>query len=111
MEIDVYLRFALALVFVLALIGVLTAVARRFGFGYASAKKIGKQKRLAIVEIMPVDAKRKLVLFKRDSTEHLVLLGGTTDIVVESGVPAPPVDRAEDTSAMPAFKRVEADSL
>ena len=111
MEIDVYLRFALALVFVLALIGVLTAVARRFGFGYASAKKSGKQKRLAIVEIMPVDAKRKLVLFKRDSTERLILLGGTTDIVVESGVPAPPVDRAEDTAAMPAFKRVEADSL
>ena len=104
MEIDVYLRFALALVFVLALIGVLTAVARRFGFGYASAKIRGKQKRLAIVEIMPVDAKRRLVLFKRDSTEHLVLLGGTTDTVVETGVPTPHVGRAEGAAATPAFK-------
>ena len=71
MEIDAYFRFALALVVVLALIGVLTAVARRFGFGYASAKKIGKQKRLAIVEIMPVDAKRRLVLFKRIEADSL----------------------------------------
>ncbi|MDP7667511.1 MAG: flagellar biosynthetic protein FliO [Rhodospirillales bacterium] len=111
MEIDAYFRFALALVVVLALIGVLTAVARRFGFGYASAKKIGKQKRLAIVEIMPVDAKRRLVLFKRDATEHLVLLGGTADVVVESGIPAPDVDLGAETAATPAFKRIEADSL
>lgn len=111
MEIDVYLRFALALVFVLALIGVLTAVARRFGIGYASVKKIGKQKRLAIVEIMPVDAKRRLVLFKRDATEHLVLLGGTSDIVVEGGIPAPHVDLGAETADAPAFKRIEAGSL
>ena len=87
MEFSDYLRFIFALIFVLALIGILTAVARRFGFGYASSKKSGNLKRLAIVEVMPVDAKRRLVLLKRDSTEHLVLLGVSSDLIVESSIP------------------------
>jgi flagellar protein FliO/FliZ len=89
MEFEGYIRFFLALIFVLALIGVLTAVARRFGFGYRKAVKGSKGRRLSIVEVMPVDAKRRLVLLRRDSTDHLVLLGSGPDLLLEGGIPAP----------------------
>jgi flagellar protein FliO/FliZ len=35
-----------------------------------------------------VDAKRRLVLVRRDDREHLLLLGATQDVVVESGIAA-----------------------
>ena len=88
MDFESYIRFALALTFVLALIGVLTAVARRFGFGYRSAPRKTTDRRLSIVEVMPLDAKRKLVLVRRDSTDHLVLLGSGSELLVERGIPA-----------------------
>jgi flagellar protein FliO/FliZ len=89
MEFDGYIRFILALIFVLALIGLLTAVARRFGFGYRTVTKGAKARRLSIVEVMPVDAKRRLVLLRRDSTDHLILLGNGSDLLLEGGIPAP----------------------
>lgn len=88
MEFEGYLRFVLALVFVLALIGVLTALARRFGLGYRSMPKKGRGRRLSIVEVMPVDAKRRLVLFRRDAIEHLVLVGSGSDLLIEAGIAA-----------------------
>mgnify|MGYP000093119264 CR=1 FL=1 len=81
-----YLKFALALVFVLSLIGLMVALARRFGMGNASPTRGGRKRRLSIVEVLPVDAKRRLVLFRRDDTEHLVLLGPDKDSVIEQGI-------------------------
>jgi flagellar protein FliO/FliZ len=46
-------------------------------------------KRLDIVEQAVVDAKRRLVLVRRDDVEHLVMIGGPTDIVIESGIGTP----------------------
>ncbi len=82
-----YMRFALALIFVLALIGVLVAVARRFGFGYATPSKNKHGRRLSIVEIMPIDTKRRLVLVRRDKREHLILLGQTSETLIEDAIP------------------------
>ncbi len=79
----------LALVFVLGLIGILAALARRMGFGYRRPQVRGAARRLSIVEIMPVDAKRRLLLVKRDGVEHLLLLGTTEDVLVEAVIPAP----------------------
>ncbi len=88
MDISIYLKFMLALVFVLALIGLLAWLARRFGFGVRTAPASGKGRRLSIVEVTPVDAKRRLVLVRRDTTEHLLLLGATGERVIETGIPA-----------------------
>ena len=48
--------------------------------------------RLAVQDATPVDSHRRLVLVRRDDVEHLLLIGGNTDIVVEQnirhGVPA-----------------------
>lgn len=82
------MQFILALVFVLALIGVLAAVARRMGLGYGPAAK-GGRRRLAVSEVVALDGKRKLVLVRRDSTEHLVILGPNSETLIESAIAEP----------------------
>ncbi len=84
-----YLKYALALVFVLSLIGIVAVIARRAGFGLSTNVHGKRQRRLGIVESLNVDGKRKLVLIKRDDTEHLILLGATTDLLIECAA-APP---------------------
>ncbi|MBB3772851.1 hypothetical protein FHS55_003476 [Angulomicrobium tetraedrale] len=43
--------------------------------------------RLAIVDQVPIDETRRLVLIQRDDIQHLVILGGGSDFLVESGIP------------------------
>ena len=58
-------------------------------------------KRLDIVEQVVVDAKRRLVLVRRDDVEHLVMTGGPTDIVIESGIGASSSGEARAPSTLP----------
>lgn len=102
MNADTYVQFLLALVAVLALIGVLAWLVRKFGFGIAPAAVRRGRRRLAVVEATPVDAKRRLVLVRCDATEHLVLLGANSETVIEAGIPVggepaapPPAEPAE----------------
>ena len=81
-----YAQFGLALAFVLALIGGLSLVARRLGYGHAARGP--RSRRLALVEVLPLDARRRLVLIRRDQVEHLLLLGPTSEQVVETGIAA-----------------------
>ena len=85
-----YVQAIIALVFVLALIGGFALLARRFGFGFPAMAISGKNRRIAVIESTMVDAKRRLVLVRRDSTEHLILLGPASETVLEGGIPAPP---------------------
>ena len=90
MEFGQILRFLVALVFVLGLIAALTIAAKRVGLSPRATRATpGGKKRLSIVEVMAVDAKRRLVLVRRDDREHLVLLGADRDLLVESNVVAP----------------------
>lgn len=86
MQVEVYLRFVLALVFVLALIGLLAWVARRYGFGGHASGRSSRTRRLEIVETKTVDGKRRLVLLRRDDVEHLVLTGPNSEILIEQGI-------------------------
>ena len=47
----------------------------------------GRGRRLAVVDQMQVDAKRQLLIIRRDNVEHLILTGGPQDLVVETGIP------------------------
>lgn len=87
-----YLQFVLALAFVLALIALFAVLARRMGLGYRLPARGRRTRRLAIVEAMPLDARRRLVLVRRDAVEYLVLLGANTDVLLEGGMPAPAGD-------------------
>ena len=83
---DDYLRFALALVFVLGLIGIFAYAARRFGLMPRPTLKPGGARRLHVVDVLNLDGRRRLVLVRRDNVEHLILLGGDRETVVESGI-------------------------
>ncbi len=78
-----YLKYALALVFVVSLIGIVALIARRAGFGLSTNVHGKRQRRLGIVESLNIDGKRKLVLIKRDNIEHLILLGTDSDLLIE----------------------------
>jgi flagellar protein FliO/FliZ len=91
-DMETYARFLLGLLFVLGLIVSLAWVARRLNL-IPGAIKLAQQgkRRLAIVEVSAVDAKRRLVLVRRDNVEHLLLLGPTSETVVETGIVPPTV--------------------
>jgi flagellar protein FliO/FliZ len=113
MELGEYFRFFLALGFVLLLIAGLAALVRRSGFGsrLAIAPSGGAERRLALVEVRPLDAKRKLVLLRRDDREHLVLLGAGSDLLIESDIPAPPARPAAANPAAPAATSSAAENV
>jgi flagellar protein FliO/FliZ len=75
-----YLRFVAALAFVLGLIVLLAWAARRFRFGHASP---GATRRLAVIETLPIDPRRKLVLARCDEGEYLLLLGQDGNRLIE----------------------------
>jgi len=46
-------------------------------------------RRVQVIEQVQVDAKRKLLVIRRDNVEHLVMTGGPQDVVIETGIAAP----------------------
>jgi hypothetical protein len=42
--------------------------------------------RLGVIEQASVDARRRLVLIRRDGVEHLIMTGGPVDVVIETGI-------------------------
>lgn len=90
-------RFILAFVFILGLIGLLGVFLKRYGKSLPG--KAGAGNRLGVIETVYIDSRRKLVLVKRDNTEHLLLLADGRELVIESNItggmmddqqPAPP---------------------
>jgi len=69
-------------------------------------------RRVQVVEQVQVDAKRQLLVIRRDNVEHLVMTGGPQDVVIETGIPAadkpalpgrrPVPPQAVDEAARPA---------
>nr|WP_206679700.1 flagellar biosynthetic protein FliO [Rhizobium changzhiense] len=45
-----------------------------------------RQPRLQVLDAAAVDARRRLVLVRRDDVEHLIMIGGPSDIVIESRI-------------------------
>jgi flagellar protein FliO/FliZ len=86
MSVHEYLKFFAALLFVLGLMGGLSLLLRRFssGHGFVATDK----RRLKILEILPLDARRRAVLIARDDQEHLVILGAGSETVVERNIAA-----------------------
>ena len=81
------LTFFIAFVAVLALIGVAAWLVRRFAGNRLGANpNRGRMPRLAVIDAAAVDGRRRLVLVRRDNVEHLLMIGGPTDIVVEPNI-------------------------
>src|SRR5664279_2142049 len=80
------LQVTISIVIVLGLIAVVYWLARRYSSGGLGRIGRGRVPRLAVVDAMAVDARRRLVLVRRDNVEHLILVGGTSDLVVEHSI-------------------------
>jgi flagellar protein FliO/FliZ len=86
-EMPLAIRFFLAFLIVLGLIGATAWAVRRFGSGrLGGAGARGRQPRLAVIDHASVDARRRLILVRRDNIEHLLMIGGPTDVVVEANI-------------------------
>jgi flagellar protein FliO/FliZ len=96
MDADSLVRFALALVAVLGLIGVVAVVARRLGLVSVAALNRGGN-RVKVIETTAIDARRRLVLVRRDDAEHLLLLGANGETVVETGIRPQPATAPRTT--------------
>lgn len=85
MDAAVYIRYVASLALVLGLMMVVLWALRRFGLP-GMVPRGGQVRRLAVVESLTLDGRRRLVLVRRDGREHLLLLGGAVDLVVEQGI-------------------------
>lgn len=84
-ELPTSVTFVIAFVVVLALIGAVAWLVRRFGAARLAAGR-GRQPRLAVIDAASVDGRRKLIIIRRDNVEHLLMIGGPTDVVVETNI-------------------------
>ena len=91
-----YLRFVIALVFVLSLMGGLWLILKKLGLSGPVVQTPGKR-RLKIVETLSLDTRRRAIILQRDNVQHLVILGPTGETVVETQIPAPAP--ADDTQS------------
>lgn len=68
-------------------------------------------RRLSVSEQFNIDSRRRLILVRRDDVEHLIMTGGPVDIVLETGITAPPPSQAlpEEVGAArtPVAQRVD----
>lgn len=77
------------LVILVLLMGAVLLFRRLAGRGLSVSARAGKsdrQPRLGIVDIYELDRQRQLILLRRDNVEHLLLVGGPNDVVVERNV-------------------------
>ncbi len=81
------LIFLFFFVAALVLIGVAAWLVRRFATNRLGANtQRGRMPRLAVIDAAAVDGRRRLVLVRRDNVEHLLMIGGPSDIVVEPNI-------------------------
>ena len=87
---------------------VILALVYRLGFAHRLRVPAGRtrQPRLGLVDAFSLDGQRQLVLVRRDNVEHLIMIGGPNDVLVESQISrafAPP--RENTVAAQPAPTR------
>jgi len=85
MEVLSLSKALLGFIFVLALMYFFAWVLKKFGLaqGVVAPKE---NARLKIIEMLPIDHSRKLVIVKRDEHEHLLLLGANSETLIETNM-------------------------
>lgn len=92
MEFDTLILGVATLLFIVALGALLIWAFKNFFLGKSGSANFHRprEKRLGVVESASVDGKRKLLLVRRDDVEHLLIIGGPVDLVVETGIKGRP---------------------
>ncbi|MFC5385478.1 hypothetical protein ACFPLB_05780 [Aquamicrobium segne] len=73
----------IAALVLLILLLIVVKMIRRMNFGTFISGGRNRKTRLAVMDATAIDSHRRLVLVRRDDVEHLILIGGPTDLVVE----------------------------
>ena len=79
----IVLLWTFAALILLVIVLVIIRLIRSLTFGTFVAGGRNRKTRLAVMDATAVDSHRRLVLVRRDDIEHLLLIGGPTDVVVE----------------------------
>lgn len=79
--------FLAALLFVLTLMGGLALLLKKLGIA-GPAMVTPAKRRLKVVENLPLDSRRRVVLIQRDGVEHMILLGQNSDLLIEQNIKA-----------------------
>lgn len=82
-------KYIAALAFVAGLIGLLGLLLRKYGQPGMRIRPRG-QARLEVRESLPIDARSRLFIIRRDNVEHLLVKTGEQVAVVETGIPCLP---------------------
>lgn len=80
------LLWTFAALILLVIVLVIIRLVRNLTFGTFVAGGRNRKTRLAVMDATAVDSHRRLVLVRRDDIEHLLLIGGPTDVVVERDI-------------------------
>jgi flagellar protein FliO/FliZ len=80
-----FVRMLVALVIVIAMMGGLALLLKKTGLSGAQPEQ-ASAKRLRVLEKMPLDARRQLVLLQRDDVQHLVILSASGETVIETAI-------------------------
>jgi flagellar protein FliO/FliZ len=102
------LKVVLFVIVVLGLLALAFWLLRQFGGGrLVNSATRERQPRLGVVDQATVDSRRRLVLIRRDNVEHLLFIGGPSDVVVEQNiVRAATAEREPGPARPPAMPRV-----
>ncbi|MEM6414019.1 MAG: flagellar biosynthetic protein FliO [Pseudomonadota bacterium] len=105
MDITQAARMVFALAFVLVLLGAAAVLVRRMGL-VKGATGFQKKRRLSLVEVLPIDAKRRAAIIRCDDREHLVVLNQNSATVIARDMPPPEevMDTDEADSSLGEFK-------
>jgi flagellar biogenesis protein FliO len=79
-------QYLITLIVVLALVVLVVWLVRRYALTGVAAGARGRMPRLAIVDALSLDSRNRLVLVRRDNVEHLLLIGGQTNVLVEPAI-------------------------
>lgn len=90
------IKLIAAFAFVLALMGGLSILIRRLGLNDGGGG-IGTKKRLALVDRLILDNKRRAVILRCDDEEHLVILGQNSETLIKT-LDASQPDNAHDSN-------------
>lgn len=92
--------WTLGLLVVVAALLAVASLSRRLRFPFA-ARGRGRHRRLTLVDAVALDGQRRLVLVRRDEAEHLILIGGANDLIVERDLARPPAQEPRQPDALP----------
>ncbi len=96
MSTDDIVKIIGAIAIILLFIFIAIAIFRRIG-GEVRGKR---GSRLAVTEFRELDKLRHLVLIRRDNEEHLLLIGGPQDVVIETNIGRYEDSYPEETAAV-----------